>query len=62
MPLKHMKTMNQILKKILFFLIIIAIILSACVFNYYIRIQSKLDMEELNQMVEKEIIQYHGKH
>jgi NADH:ubiquinone oxidoreductase subunit 2 (subunit N) len=54
--------MNQILKKILFFLIIIAIILSACVFNYYIRIQSKLDMEELNQMVEKEIIQYHGKH
>ncbi len=62
MPLKHMKTMNQILKKILFFLIIIAIILSACVFNYYIRTQSKLDMEELNQMVEKEMQETHGKY
>jgi hypothetical protein len=54
--------MNQILEKILFFLIIIATILSACVFNYYIRTQNKLDMEELNEMVEKDIQQTHGKY
>jgi hypothetical protein len=57
-----MKIMNQILEKILFFLVIIALVLSAFVFSYYIQTQSKLDMEELEQMVEKEIIQYHGKH
>jgi hypothetical protein len=57
-----MKIMNQILEKILFFLVIIALVLSAFVFSYYIQTQSKLDMEELEQIVEKEIIQYHGKH
>ena len=54
--------MNQILEKILFFLVILALVLSAFVFSYYIQTQSKLDMEELEQMVEKEIIQHHGKH
>ena len=54
--------MNQILEKILFFLVILALVLSAFVFSYYIQTQSKLDMEELEQIVEKEIIQYHGKH
>lgn len=57
-----MKTIMPILEKILFFLIIIATILSACVFNYYIRTQNKLDMEELNEMVEKDIQQTHGKY
>ena len=36
-------------------------LLSACVFNYYIQTQSKLDMDELEQMVEKEIQETHGK-
>jgi hypothetical protein len=62
MLLKCMKTITPILEKILFFLIILVIILSAFVFNYYIQTQSKLDMQELEQIVEKEIIQYHGKH
>jgi len=62
MLLKCMKTITPILEKILFFLIIITIILSACVFNYYIQTQSKLDMEELEQIVEKEIQETHGKY
>ena len=57
-----MKTITSILEKILFFLVILSLVLSAFVFNYYIQIQSKLDMQELEQIVEKEIIQYHGKH
>ena len=56
-----MKIINQILEKILFFLIIIALALSACVFSYYIQTQSKLDMQELEQLVEKEIQEKHGK-
>lgn len=35
-------------------------ILSACVFNFYIQKQSELDMEELQQIVEKEILEKHG--
>lgn len=53
--------MNQILEKILFFLIVVVMLLSACFFNYYIQTQSNLDMEELNEMVEKEIQETHGK-
>jgi hypothetical protein len=53
--------MNQILEKILFFLVILALVLSAFVFSYFINKQSKLDMEELEQMVEKEIQEKHGK-
>jgi hypothetical protein len=55
-----MKTITPILEKILFFLIILLIILSAFVFNYHIQRQSKLDMEELQQMVEKELQEKHG--
>jgi cell division protein FtsB len=44
-----------ILEKILFFLVILSLILSAFVFSYYIQTQSKLDMRELEQIVEKEI-------
>jgi len=47
--------MTPILEKILFFLIILALILSAFVFGSYIQTQNKLDMQELEQMVEKEI-------
>ena len=61
MLLKCMKTITLILEKILFFLVIVVILLSACVFNYYIQTQSKLDMDELNEMVEKEIQEAHGK-
>jgi cell division protein FtsL len=55
-----MKTITPILEKILFFLIIIALILTAFVFSYYIQAQSKLDMQELEQMVEKELQEKHG--
>jgi cell division protein FtsL len=50
-----------ILEKILFFLIIVVLVLSAFVFSYYIQTQSKLDMDELNEMVEKEMHDTHGK-
>lgn len=50
-----MKILNEILEKILFFSVILLLILSAFVFSYYIQTQSKLDMQELEQMVEKEI-------
>ena len=53
--------MNQILEKILFFLVILVLILTAFVFSYYIQDQSKLDMRELEQIVEKEIQEAHGK-
>jgi hypothetical protein len=53
--------MNQILEKILFFLTILIIVLSAFVFSYYIQTQSNLNMEELEQIVEKEIQETHGK-
>jgi hypothetical protein len=55
MLLKCMKTIMPILEKILFFLVILSLILSAFVFSYYIQTQSKLDMRELEQIVEKEI-------
>jgi hypothetical protein len=35
-------------------------LLSACVFNFYIQKQSKLDMQELEQIVEKELQEKHG--
>lgn len=56
-----MKNINQILERILFLLIIIVLVLAACVFSFYIQKQSKLDMKELNEMVEKEIQETHGK-
>ena len=62
MPLKCMKIILPILEKILFFLVILTLILSAFVFSYYIQDQSNLDMKELEKIVEKEIIQYHEKH
>jgi hypothetical protein len=55
-----MKTITPILEKILFFLIILIMLLSACVFNFYIQKQSELDMDELNKMVEKEMQEAHG--
>jgi cell division protein FtsL len=55
-----MKNITPILEKILFFLIILALILSAFVFSYYIQTQSKLNMQELEQIVEKEIQEKHG--
>ena len=56
-----MRTIIPILEKILFFLVILVLILSAFVFNYYIQTQSKLDMQELKQIVEKELQETHGK-
>ena len=61
MLLKCMKTITPILEKFLFFLVILALVLSAFVFSYYIQTQSKLDMQELEQIVEKEIQETHGK-
>jgi Tfp pilus assembly protein PilO len=57
-----MKNIAPVLEKILFFLVILLLVLSAFVFSYYIQTQSKLDMRELEQMVEKEIQQTHGKY
>jgi len=57
-----MKTITPILEKILFFLIILVIILSAFVFNYHIQTQGNLEMEELEQIVEREIKENHGKY
>jgi hypothetical protein len=56
-----MKIITPILEKILFFLVILALVLSAFVFSYYIQTQSKLDMQELEQLVEKELQETHGK-
>jgi Tfp pilus assembly protein PilO len=50
-----------ILEKILFLLVIIVLILSACVSSYYIDKQGQLDMEELERMVEQELQEKHGK-
>ena len=60
MLLKCMKIIIPILEKILFLLVIIVLILSACVSSYYIGKQSHLDMKELEEMVEKEILEKHG--
>jgi len=49
-----------ILEKIIFLLVILVLILSAFVFSYYIQDQSKLDMQELEQIVEKELQEKHG--
>jgi cell division protein FtsL len=59
-PLKHMKTITSILENILFFLVILVLILSAFVFSYYIQTQSKLDIEDLERIVEKELQEKHG--
>ena len=56
-----MKILNEILEKILFFSVILLLILSAFVFSYYIQEQSKLDMRELEEIVDKEIQENHGK-
>ena len=57
-----MKTITPILEKILFLLIIVVLVLSACVFSFYIQKQDELDMNELNEMVEKEMLETHGRH
>ena len=56
-----MKIIMPILEKILFFLVILTLVLSAFVFSYYIQTQSKLDMQELEQIVEKEIQENYGR-
>jgi hypothetical protein len=57
-----MKNITPILEKMLFFLVILTLVLSAFVFSYYIQEQSKLDMQELEEIVEKEIQETHGKY
>jgi hypothetical protein len=44
-----------------FFLVILALVLSVFVFGSYIQTQNKLDMQELEEIVEKEIQENHGK-
>jgi len=56
-----MKILNKIFEKILFFSIILLLILSAFVFSYYIQTQSKLDMQELEEIVENEMHETHKK-
>lgn len=62
MQSKHMKNITPVLEKILFFLVILTLVLSAFVFSYYIQEQSKLDMQELEEIVDKEMHENHGKH
>jgi hypothetical protein len=57
-----MKNITPVLEKILFFLVILTLVLSAFVFSYYIQEQSKLDMQELEEIVDKEMHENHGKH
>jgi Tfp pilus assembly protein PilO len=54
-----MKNIMPILEKILFFLVILTLVLSAFVFSYYIQTQGKLDMQELEEIVEKELKEKH---
>jgi cell division protein FtsL len=54
-----MKNITEILEKILFFLVILTLILSAFVFGSYMQTQSNLDMQELEQIVEKEMREKH---
>ena len=56
-----MKNIIPVLEKILFLWGILLLVLLAFVFSYYIQAQSKLDMEELNRMVEEETQKTHGK-
>ena len=49
--------LKRILINVLFGSGILLILVLAVVFRYYIDKQSNLNMDELNQMVEKEIIQ-----
>lgn len=60
MLLKCMKIIMPIIEKILFFLVILVLVLSAFVFSYYIQDQNKLDMQELEQIVEQELQEKHG--
>jgi len=60
MLLKCMKNITPILEKILLFLVILTLILSVFVFSYYIQTQSELDIQELEQIVEKELQEKHG--
>jgi len=55
-----MKILMTILEKILFALIIVVILLSTCVFSYFIQKQSHLDMKELEEIVEMELSEKHG--
>jgi hypothetical protein len=48
--------------KKLFTVLLIAVTISILlIFNYYIEIQNKLDMKELEKIVEKELLEKHGK-
>jgi hypothetical protein len=47
--------------KILFILLLLIVFSLTLIFNYAIRTQDKLDMDELNEMVEKEMQETHGK-
>ena len=49
------------IKKLFAFLCIVVILFLMIIFNYNIQKQNKLDMEELEQIVEKEIVENHGK-
>jgi preprotein translocase subunit YajC len=49
------------IRKIFTFLSIIVILAIMLMFNFHIQKQNKLDMEELTQMVEKEIKETHAK-
>jgi hypothetical protein len=55
-----MRNIIPILKKNLFLWGILLLILTAFVFSYYIQNQSRLDMQELEEMVENELQEKHG--
>jgi hypothetical protein len=52
---------KNIIKNFLVFLSVVFILLLMIVFRYYIEKQEPLKIEELNELVEKEIIETHGR-
>jgi hypothetical protein len=53
--------MEELKKIILALLLIISILFLAFVFRHHIVIQAPLKIEQLNEMVEKEIIEIYGR-
>ena len=53
--------MEKIFKSILILAGIVFVVVSMLVFSYFIHKQSNLDMKELEEIVEKEMIQKHEK-
>ena len=52
--------MKEFFNKVLYSFVIMLIIIILGIFGYFIQKQSHLDMKELEEIVEKELIEKHG--